>query len=138
VHIDDVVQAIVLAIELTLPQGQILQLVGDECPTQNEVLARMLGPRANIIRVPRAIVFMLGKTSELFFGLLRRQSPFSVYRLRAALARRTFTNERAKAILGWQPRAWSREIRDEPAMVAAIAPAPSEISSPVAAPLTAD
>lgn len=138
VHLDDVVEAIVLTMNLNLGTGKILQLVGDECPTQNQVLARLLGPSARIIRLPRAIVFAIGKLSEISLGLLRRQSPLSVHRLRAALSRRTFTNARAKSVLEWQPSSWMREM---PPMRSATLPASidvSDASEPLAMPLGAD
>jgi nucleoside-diphosphate-sugar epimerase len=105
VHIDDVVENIVRALECSAADGSIVQIV-DECtPTQNQVLRAECGPAASVIHVPRTAVFALGKISEWAFGLLRRTSPLSVYRLRSALARRTFSGHSARRLLGWRPRA---------------------------------
>ena len=35
---------------------------------------------------------------------LKRQSPLNVYRLKSAMARRTYASETASSLLGWTPR----------------------------------
>ena len=108
VYMDDVVDAILLAADGPLRSGEVIQLVDDYTPTQNELLAEVLGPDAKIIHVPRPILFGLGKFSEFPLGLLKRQSPVAKYRLKSALARRTFRSVNAK-LLGWSPRVGARE-----------------------------
>jgi nucleoside-diphosphate-sugar epimerase len=103
VYMDDVVDAIVAALDGDLSHGEVIQIVDGQNPTQNEVL-KLVMPSASVIRVPRPIVLCLGKLSEFAFAPLRRPSPFSLYRLRSALARRTFPNQRARELLGWSPR----------------------------------
>lgn len=102
VHLDDVVDAIVLAADGPLHQGQIIQLVDDWTPTQLELL-RMAHPDARIIRFRRSILFTLGWLSKLILGLLKRPSPLAPYRLRSALARRVYRCDNAN-LLGWRPR----------------------------------
>ena len=104
VYIDDVVDAIIAAIDRRIVGGEIVQLVDESLPTQNEVLRRALGSRANVLHVPRPVVFGLGWLSEIALGLLQRESPLSRYRLRSALARRTYRSDIAKGLLGWTPR----------------------------------
>jgi predicted dehydrogenase/nucleoside-diphosphate-sugar epimerase len=108
VYMDDVVDAIVLAADGPLRGGEVIQLVDDYTPTQNELLAEALGPGAKVVHVPRPILFGVGKFSELPLGLLKRQSPVAKYRLKSALARRTFRSMNAK-LLGWSPRVGARE-----------------------------
>lgn len=107
VHMDDVVDAILAAAASDLRGGEVLQIVGPETPTQNEVLAQTLGKDAKVLRVPRPIVFSLGKLSEWMLAPLKRPSPLSAYRLRSALVRRTFASEMVGPdgpLLLWQPR----------------------------------
>jgi len=103
VFMDDVVDALCMAADSSLRNGEILQLVDRVTLTQNEVLVMAAGEDA-VIRVPRAFVFAAGKLSELLLGVLGRKSPLSVYRLRSALAQRSFDSGHAAAVLGWKPR----------------------------------
>jgi predicted dehydrogenase/nucleoside-diphosphate-sugar epimerase len=104
VYIDDVVDAILAASESALADGEIIQLVDPEELTQNDVLRLTLGNDAPIIRVPRSVVFALGKASELLLGLIGKPSPISVYRLKSALANRKFQSDYAETLLRWEPR----------------------------------
>jgi nucleoside-diphosphate-sugar epimerase/predicted dehydrogenase len=103
VHMDDVVDGIRGALDGPLRGGEIIQLVDPQRLTQNAVLKRAV-PASRVIRIPRSVVFALGKFSEIALAPLRRPSPLSVYRLRSALARRTFDGRRAEQLLGWRPR----------------------------------
>ena len=109
VYIDDVVDAIVLAGKSGLHRGEVIQLVDPEPWTQNQVLAEVAGASAPVIRVPRPAVMALGRASEVILGLLKKQSPVAPYRLRSALAVRSFDGGRARELLGWQPRVGARE-----------------------------
>jgi nucleoside-diphosphate-sugar epimerase len=51
----------------------------------------------------------VGRLSDVLLGLLGRKSPLSAYRLRSALARVGFASERARELLGWEPRVGVRE-----------------------------
>ena len=108
VYIDDVVDAIVQAIDKRLTHGEIIQLVDPEELTQRDVLALAGGGRP-IVSVPRAVVLALGRLSELPLRALGRESPISRYRLESALAPLRFDGARAKRLLGWQPRVGVRE-----------------------------
>ena len=114
VHMDDVVDGIVLSMERGIQNGEIVQLVGDALPTQNDIVNMELNGSSKIVRVPRFIVFALGLASEWVFGMLKRDSPFSRYRLRSALTPRTFVSEKAASVLGWQPHVALRST-EEPA-----------------------
>jgi predicted dehydrogenase/nucleoside-diphosphate-sugar epimerase len=103
VYIDDVVDSVLLAMDRPLPSGQILQIVDPVSLTQADVL-QITHKDAKVVRIPRGVVFAGGRISELLLGLMRRQSPFSVYRLKSAMARRTFSCDLASSVLGWEPR----------------------------------
>ncbi len=103
VHLDDVVDAVVQALDGPLSKGEVIQLVDPCSMTQNEVLAAA-SPGARVVRVPRWLLFALGRLSEPLLGLLKRKSPVSAYRLKSALARLEFGSPRAGELLGWRPR----------------------------------
>jgi predicted dehydrogenase/nucleoside-diphosphate-sugar epimerase len=103
VHMEDVVDGVIAALDRKLVGGEVIQLVDTDLPTQNEILARAAAPGAKVVRVPRRVVFALGKFSEIAIKPLKRQSPLNVYRLRSALARRTYASESAEQLIGWKP-----------------------------------
>jgi nucleoside-diphosphate-sugar epimerase len=108
VYIDDVVDSIVNAIDKGLTGGEVIQIIDPEHLTQEEVLG-LAGSTKPILRVPRAIVFALGKLSEKPLGMLGKQSPVAKYRLESALARLHYASDRARALLDWTPRIGVRE-----------------------------
>ncbi len=107
VYIDDVVDAVMLAVDRTVTGGEIIQIVDPAALTQDDVLS-LTGTKATL-RVPRSIVFALGRLSELPLRVLGKPSPFSLYRLRSALARIHYRSDRALQVLGWSPRVGVRE-----------------------------
>ena len=70
-----------------------------DTPTQNEVLHRA-DPGAGVIHAPKLVLFALARLSEL---LLKHRSPLRLYRLRSALAKRSYVSDSAN-LLGWTPR----------------------------------
>jgi nucleoside-diphosphate-sugar epimerase len=108
VYIDDVVDAILAAVAKQLRRGEVIQIIDPEHLTQEDVLGLAGGTRS-ILRVPRPVVFALGKLSEYPLGALGRPSPVAVYRLKSALARLHYDSDRAATILGWRPRVGVRE-----------------------------
>jgi len=93
----------VTALDGPLRGGEVIQLVDPVRLTQQDVLQRAV-PGAKVLRTPRALVFAAGRLSEPVFGALKRQSPVAAYRLRSALARVEFASDRARELLGWEPR----------------------------------
>ena len=108
IYIDDVVDAIVAAMQKRLHQGEIIQLIDGEQLTQTDVL-ELAGGGGKAIKVPRPVVFALGKLSELPLGALGRPSPVALYRLQSALARISWGTGKAEQLLGWRPRVGVRE-----------------------------
>jgi nucleoside-diphosphate-sugar epimerase len=103
VYVDDVVDAILRAIDRRIAGGEVIQLIDPTRLTQEHVLG-MAGGALPIVRVPRSLVFALGKLSELPLGLIGKPSPIAAYRMRSALARLRYESDRAEALLGWVPR----------------------------------
>jgi nucleoside-diphosphate-sugar epimerase len=91
-------------------------LVDDQAVTQNELAEKyqaMTGEHLRRVHIPRSIVYAIGFVVQSAFALLRRPAPLSVYRLRSALAPRTFDCTRARNALQWQPqRGVDRGLRD--------------------------
>lgn len=108
VYIDDVVDAVMAAIAARLVRGELFHIIDPEPLTQNEVLA-LAGPDRAVLRVPRTLVFALGKLSELPLRLVGKSSPIAAYRLRSALARMHYASDYAERALGWKPRVGVRE-----------------------------
>lgn len=108
VYIDDVVDAVMAAIAKRLVRGELFHIIDPEHLTQNEVLA-LAGGHRRVIRVPRALVFALGKISELPLRVLGKSSPIAAYRLQSALARLHYASDYAERGLGWKPRVGVRE-----------------------------
>jgi nucleoside-diphosphate-sugar epimerase len=103
VYIDDVVDSVMNAIEKKLTKGEIFQIIDPAALTQEEVLG-LAGGTKQILRVPRAIVFALGKLSEIPLNALGKPSPIAKYRLESALARIHYESTLATKVLGWKPR----------------------------------
>jgi predicted dehydrogenase/nucleoside-diphosphate-sugar epimerase len=108
VYIDDVVDAAVTAMDADLAGGEVIQLVDPEPFTQNDVLAVAGGGRP-VVHAPMPLVLAGGALSQALLGLLGRQSPLAPYRLKSALAQRSFESTRAEPLLGWKPRVGARE-----------------------------
>jgi 2-alkyl-3-oxoalkanoate reductase len=109
VYIDDVVDAIMCAVERELVSGEVIQLIDDERLTQEEILALADQGGAGAVRIPRPAALLAGKLSEYALRRLGRRSPIGTYRLRSALAPASFRSERAERLLGWRPRVGARE-----------------------------
>jgi len=108
VYIDDVVDAIMASVAKRLIHGEVIQIIDPEHLTQEEVLG-LTGTTKAILRVPRLLVFALGKFSEFPLGALGRPSPVAVYRLKSAMARLHYESDRARKMLDWLPRVGVRE-----------------------------
>ena len=98
--------AIMASVGKRLSNGEVIQLIDDDLLTQDDVLG-LVGNGTKVLRVPRSIVFALGKLSEYPLGALKRPSPVALYRLQSALAKLSFESSRASQLLGWQPRSGS-------------------------------
>jgi predicted dehydrogenase/nucleoside-diphosphate-sugar epimerase len=104
VYVDDVVDAICLALDGALRSGEVIHLVDPTPLTRVEVLERLAGRRLRTFTVPRSTLLVLGQLSELAFAAAGRRSPAPAHRFRAALTHHDFATERAGRLLGWRPR----------------------------------
>jgi predicted dehydrogenase/nucleoside-diphosphate-sugar epimerase len=108
VYIDDVVDSIINAVDKRLTRGEVIQIIDPEHLTQTDVL-ELAGGGKPIMKLPRAVVFALGKLSEMPLRMLGKPSPIAKYRLESALARLHYESRRAEQLLDWTPRIGVRE-----------------------------
>ena len=108
VYIDDVVDAIVAAVDKKLRNGEVIHIIDPDHLTQQDVL-ELAGNNKRVLHVPRPIVFALGRVSEIALRAVRKQSPIGTYRLKSALAQLHYGSNRAEQLLGWRPRVGVRE-----------------------------
>jgi predicted dehydrogenase/nucleoside-diphosphate-sugar epimerase len=111
IHVNDVIEAVVLATQSKFHEGEIFHFVDNETMSREE-LARLYvaarEPQLRITRLPLGVANVLAKSVELLAKILRRPPPISPYRLRSALAPLAFDCSRARKELGWQPKTKSR------------------------------
>jgi nucleoside-diphosphate-sugar epimerase len=103
VYVDDVVDAILLAVQRDIWVGEIFMLVDSAGVTQ-EQLARFADPQAPIVKVPRLFVNTLALGVEMLGAVLRRPVPLSRYRVASSLSPMIFDCTLARQVLGWSPR----------------------------------
>ena len=87
--------------------GSLFHLVDETPVTQNELVQECLratGERLTVWHLPRLFLYSAALGVQVLFGLLRRQAPISVYRLRSARMRSIFKCQAAQDKLGWRPR----------------------------------
>ncbi len=110
VHVDDVVEAIVLATRSEFCHGEVFQFVDDDLMTREE-LARLYvvarEPDVKNLHISMRVGCALAKCVELGFKPLKRPAPISPYRLRSAYVPLAFDCTKAREHLGWKPQAKS-------------------------------
>jgi nucleoside-diphosphate-sugar epimerase len=109
VYIDDLVDALMAAVEHNLVSGEVIQIVDPERLSQAEIIALASGSDRDPVLVPRPALLLLGKLSEVPLGVVGKRSPIAEYRLRSALAPARCESDRAERLLGWRPRVGVRE-----------------------------
>lgn len=116
VHVDDVVDALLLAAEAPAATGQVIHIVDPEPITQGEYLARIKrkrGAQLRLTRWPVALLMLLASGVELLGKLLHRSVPLTRYRVRSLRPLSNFDLGTARHVLGWEPRLGLRRGLDE-------------------------
>lgn len=112
VHVDDVVEALVLAARSPLEHGEVIHLVDDDPITRDELAELYRAGRERdlrILHVPMTAAMGASGVGAVLAKLTGRANPMSLYRLRSGLARLAFDCTRARRDLGWQPKVRSRD-----------------------------
>lgn len=108
VHIDDLVDAFVLAGETEGVSGEAFIIAGPERPDLNELiatLARVLGnPEPGIVRLPAQPVRLLGHACEVVCRPLGIAPPIYRRRVDFFINNRSYDTAKAQARLGYRPQ----------------------------------
>lgn len=119
-YVENCAEAIVLASERESADGQTLNVVDDDMPTQRRyarLWRKQLTPRPMIVPIPWSVMRCLAGSAvainKLLFGN-RAKIPglFIPARLHARAKPLRFSNQRIKAALGWTPRYSLEEAMD--------------------------
>ncbi len=111
-YVENCAQAILLAAQTPAADGQILNVVDDDPPTQRSygrLIARQTAPRPTIIPLPWTMMRMAARSAWLFNRLVlggRARLPGILVpsRLHARCKPLRYNNARIKSVLGWSPR----------------------------------
>ena len=107
VHVDDVVDAVLLAAGSDAAVGKVFNIVDPRTVTQEQYLAacrRKLGDGLRLLHVPTWSFMLLATAVELLGAVLRRPVPLTRYRVRSLRPLDNFDLTAAQTVLGWQPR----------------------------------
>jgi len=103
VHVDDVVEALILAASAPAAPGQTVNLVDPTPVDQNQYL-NFIKPKAPVLRVPVWFLMTAAYGVELLGQLLKRSVPLTRYRVRSLKPLHPFDIQQAKQVLSWTPR----------------------------------
>ncbi|HVM62380.1 MAG TPA: NAD-dependent epimerase/dehydratase family protein [Verrucomicrobiae bacterium] len=112
VHVDDVVEAIVLSTQSEFSHGEVFQIVDNELISRNELVrlyCRSREPQLRVMRMPLGLACFFAGAIDWLTTKLGRPAPISPYRLRSAVAPLVFDCSRARDQLDWEPRAHTRD-----------------------------
>jgi 2-alkyl-3-oxoalkanoate reductase len=112
VHVDDVVEAIVLSTQSPFSRGEVFQVVDNELMSREELVrlySRARESQLRITRIPLGLACFLAGGIECVITTLGRPAPISPYRLRSAVAPLTFDCSMAREQLHWEPHGHTRD-----------------------------
>jgi predicted dehydrogenase/nucleoside-diphosphate-sugar epimerase len=107
VYVEDVIDAVIVAAQVSEFDGSVFHIVDRTRITQNQVVRDYISKKAKkakVMHLPVAVVYGLALGVELLAKVLKRPAPLSRYRLKSALARMRFDCSCAENGLGWRPR----------------------------------
>jgi predicted dehydrogenase/nucleoside-diphosphate-sugar epimerase len=112
VHVDDVVEAVVLSTQSPYSHGELFQVVDNELMSREELVrlySRAREPHLRITRVPLGPACFLAGGIDWLTSMLGRPTPISPYRLRSAVVPLVFDCSKARDQLHWEPRGHTRD-----------------------------
>jgi nucleoside-diphosphate-sugar epimerase len=112
VHVDDVVEGIMLAAQSSFCRAEVFQFVDDELMSREELVhlfIRAREPKLKVTHISLRLACLFAGCVERLAEMLHRPVPVSPYRLRSAVAPLVFDCAKAREQLGWLPRANTRE-----------------------------
>jgi nucleoside-diphosphate-sugar epimerase len=111
-HIDNSVDALILAATAQGVGGESFNIVDDDSITQQEYLALLrqaAGGRPRVLRLPTISYYALGLVSEMAATARKREPTTNRYRIRTRLAHVRWDCNKAKHMLQWRPRVRLRD-----------------------------
>lgn len=112
VYIDNLIDAIMAAVENPAASGQIFNIVDDQNIPQNDYLAAVKNSVCSDLTIhptPYALAAGVSSLMGLMLRFIGRPNPFRIVYLNLCARQINYSNERAKRILGWHPRVGSKE-----------------------------
>jgi nucleoside-diphosphate-sugar epimerase len=105
-HVDNVADAVVLALRAPGAVGQAFTIVDENIPQEQytELYRAASGERWRPVYLPVGAVGLAARVLETTLRLARRRSPVTYHQIRRATDSATFDCRRARTVLGWQPR----------------------------------
>ena len=107
VYVDDVVDAVVLAAESDEGRGQIFQIGGELCVAAESYFAhlyRLAGKQGPPRSFSTPVAVAIAETARVLFGLAGKHTELGRGVMVMLAKKRTFSNAKARAVLGWAPR----------------------------------
>jgi len=111
IHVNDVVEAIVLATQSHFHNGEVFQIVDSELISREELVRLYTTSRErqlSAIGIPLKLACFMAGCLEWLTDAFNRPAPISPYRLRSAVAPLVFDCAKAREQLGWQPQVHTR------------------------------
>jgi nucleoside-diphosphate-sugar epimerase len=112
VHIDNAVDALILAATAPGVAGESFHIVDNDGLTQQEyltLLRQVANGRPHVLRLPQAAYLALGFVSEIAAAARRKEPTTTRYRIRTRLARVRWDCTKARRMLEWHTRVPLRE-----------------------------
>jgi nucleoside-diphosphate-sugar epimerase/predicted dehydrogenase len=103
VHVDDVIDALLLAAHAPNAIGQTINLV-DPTPVDQNRYLDYIKPKAPILRVPEWFLMLAASGVELLGKILKRQVPLTRYRVKSLKPLHPFDIKQAQQTLNWAPK----------------------------------
>jgi len=106
VYIDNLVDAIIQAIEKDESKGQVFNVVDPDNPSKKEYvenLLKKLYPEAWYFYLPYSLLYTAVWCQEILFGMLRRVPFLTRYRLTSSQKNIRYDPGKIKTVLAWKP-----------------------------------
>jgi nucleoside-diphosphate-sugar epimerase len=105
VYVDDVVDALLLALTRPGLEGKLVNLVDPTSVTQREFIeiAQRVKPNIKVSYIPKPVLIAAAVAIEVLGRLLRRTVPLSRYRIHSILPLHNFDQTVVQEHLGWTP-----------------------------------
>ncbi|MCH9007182.1 NAD-dependent epimerase/dehydratase family protein [candidate division KSB1 bacterium] len=122
-YVEGIAEAVKLSVRKKEAVGQTYNVVEEEAVTQNEFFALMretVKPKFSTVRVPYGFMKFMSQAADKVLGLVGMTSPLPLSYMRLCTVPFSYSNDKIKKELGWQPQkdfrqslrdmmAWHRE-----------------------------